>query len=57
VIVCLLLLVFRLLLGFPTEFCYKRVSQNRDETKFAIAQNKVVISRNSVLRRMASFVF
>jgi len=43
-------------IGFPTEFCSKRVSRNRDETNFVITQHKVVILRNSVLWGMAYFV-
>ena len=42
-------------LGFPTEFCYERVSRNRDETNFVILQNKVVIPRNSGLTRNGLF--
>jgi len=46
----------RLELGFPTEFCYERVSRNRDETNFVISQKKVVIPRNSVLHGMVYFL-
>ncbi len=41
-------------LGFPTEFCYERVSQNRDKTNFVITRNKVVaefrVMRNGLFR-------
>ncbi len=46
----------KLRVGFLTEFCYKRVIGNRDETNFVIPRNKVVNSRNSVFRGMAYFV-
>jgi hypothetical protein len=42
-------------LGFPAELCYASITRNRSVTDFVITRKKLFITRNYVLRVIASF--